>query len=306
MVAEQKRVILLTGASAGIGASVARELARRGYNLVLTARREDRLRQLADELVGLSEPLAKNQAARSPIEVLIVPCALEDPATPEHLISETIKRFGRLDGLINNAGFGLPTLFADADPTDVRRQLEVNFVAPLMLSRHALPHLLETRGTIINIGSAISCLANSALGAYGATKAGLAYWNDALRRELNHKGVRVCLVEPGPVKTEFFSALEKLAPAGGEYNPLLDAPAPWMSAQVDEVARRIVRLLEHPRRRLSVPRRFVWPWRVLGALFRAWPWLGDLGLSTMTKHFDKKGDLNRSPARSLGNARPSE
>jgi short-subunit dehydrogenase len=298
MVAEQKRVVLLTGASAGIGASVARELARQGFNLVLTARREDRLRQLADELVDSAE--------KTSIDVLIVPAALEDPSAPERLISETITRFGRLDVLINNAGFGLPTLFADADPTDVRRQLEVNFVAPLMLSRHAIPHLLERRGTIINVGSAISCLANSALGAYGATKAGLAYWNDALRRELHHKGVTVCLVEPGPVKTEFFSALEKLAPENGEYNPLLDAPAPWMSAQVDEVARRIVRLIEHPRRRLSVPRRFVWPWRVLGGLFQVWPWLGDLGLSTMTKHFDKKGDLNRSPSRSLGNARPPE
>lgn len=299
MAAEQKRVALLTGASAGIGASIARELARQGFDLVLTARREDRLRQLAEELRKPSEKNPESEPGRDPIEVLIVPSTLEDPTTPERLVAETVARFGRLDVLINNAGFGLPTLFADADPTDVRRQLEVNFVAPLMLSRHALPHLLERRGMIINVGSAISCVANSALGAYGATKAGLAYWNDALRRELHHKGVRVCLVEPGPVKTEFFSALEKLAPENGEYNPLLDAPAPWMSARVDDVARRIVRLIEHPQRRLSVPRRFVWPWRMLGGLFRIWPWLGDLGLSTMTKHFDKKGDLNRSPSRSL-------
>lgn len=299
MSVEQNKVVLLTGASAGIGASIARELACQGFDLALTARREDRLRQLAEELQSLSETSAKAVPGRRPSEVIVVPSALEDPTTPERLVAETVARFGRLDVLINNAGFGLPTLFADADPADVRRQLEVNFVAPLMLSRQALPHLLERRGTIINIGSAISCLANSALGAYGATKAGLAYWNDALRRELQHKGVRVCLVEPGPVKTEFFDALEKLAPANGEYNPLLDAPAPWMSAHVDDVARRIVRLIEHPQRRLSVPRRFVWPWRMLGGLFRVWPWLGDLGLSTMTKHFDKKGDLNRSPTRSL-------
>lgn len=299
----KKRVVLVTGASAGIGASIARELARQGFNLVLTARREDRLRQLADELGSLTD----RSAGQAPSEVLILAAALEDPATPERLIRETATRFGRLDVLINNAGFGLPTLFADGDRDDIRRQLEVNFVAPLMLTRQALPLLMENRGTIINVGSAISCLANSALGAYGATKAGLAYWNDALRRELSHKGVKVCLVEPGPVKTEFFSALEKLAPENGEYNPLLDAPAPWMSAKVETVAQRIVRLIDHPKRRLSVPRRFVWPWRMLGGLFRAWPWLGDLGLTTMTKHFDKKGDLNRSPARSLGNhVRPTE
>lgn len=298
MSAAKKRVVLLTGASAGIGASLARELARQGFDLVLTARREDRLKQLAEELRGAAGTSRKEKAGQEPIDVHVVALALDDVATPERLVAETIAKFGRLDVLINNAGFGLPTLFADSDLTEVRRQLEVNFVAPLMLTRHALPHLLASRGTIINVGSAISCLANSALGAYGATKAGLAYWNDALRRELQHKGVRVCLVEPGPVKTEFFSALEKLAPENGAYNPLLDAPAPWMSAPVDVVARRIVRLIDHPQRCLSVPRRFVWPWRMLGGLFHLWPWLGDLGLSSMTKHFDKKGDLNRSPSRS--------
>lgn len=303
MAAVKKRVVLVTGASAGLGASMARELARRGFDLVLTARREDRLRRLADESVSLS---TQSGPGRAPIDVLIIPASLDDPTAPERIVAETIARFGRLDVLINNAGFGLPTLFADGDVNDVRRQLEVNFVAPLMLTRQALPHLLESQGMIINVGSAISCLANSALGAYGATKAGLAYWNDALRRELSHKGVKVCLVEPGPVKTEFFSALEKLAPENGAYNPLLDAPMPWMSAGVEKVAARIVGLIDRPRRRLSVPRRFVWPWRLLGGLFRLWPWLGDLGLTTMTKHFDKKGDLNRSPSRRADDARPAQ
>src|SRR5207248_4909192 len=125
-----------------------------------------------------------------------------------------------------NAGFGLPTLFADGDPAGLRRQLEVNFVAPLMLARAALPRLLERRGTIINVGSAITSVANSALGAYGATKAGLAYWNDALRRELRSTGVRVCLVEPGPIKTEFMDSLGSLVPPGGRPDPILGNAAP--------------------------------------------------------------------------------
>jgi hypothetical protein len=86
-----------------------------------------------------------------------------------------------------------------------------------------------------------------------------------------------------------------LAPPGGEYNPLLDAPAPWMSARVEDVARRIVRLIDHPRRRLSVPRRVVWPFRLLGGLFQVWPALGDLALSVLTKHFERRGDLCRTP-----------
>ena len=142
-------------------------------------------------------------------------------------MSEAVARFGGLDVLVNNAGIGLPTLFADADPGRPRAASSRSISSPpLMLARQALPYLIARRGTIINIGSAITCVPNSALGAYGATKAGLAYWNDALRRELAHKGVKVCLVEPGPIKTEFFDALETLAPPGGEYNPAARRPRP--------------------------------------------------------------------------------
>jgi uncharacterized protein len=284
------KVVLVTGASAGIGAAIARELPRQGYSrLALTARRGDRLDRLADEL----RPHG--------VDVLTIAADLEDPAAPERIIAATLGHFGGLDVLINNAGFGLPTVFAEASPGDLRRQLEVNLVAPLLLARRALPCLIERQGTIINIGSAITSVANSALGAYGATKAGLAYWNNALRREVRHKGVKVCLVEPGPVKTEFFDALMTLAPPGGLYNPLLDAPLPWMSAPVDEVARRIVRLVDRPKRRLSVLRRVVWPFRLLGAVFQVCPPLGDFAISVMTQHFDRAGDLSRSP-RTLGDA----
>jgi short-subunit dehydrogenase len=207
--------------------------------------------------------------------VLTIAADLADPSTPRRLVAETIARFGGFDVLINNAGLGLPTQFADADPEHLARQLALNFNAPLMLGRLGLPCLIERGGTIINIGSAIACVANSALGAYGATKAGLAYWNDALRRELRSTGVRVCLVEPGPIQTEFMSALAALVPPGGRPDPILDNAAPWMSVDVNEVARRVAGLLDRPCRRLSIPRRFVWPFRVLGAAARLCPPLGD-------------------------------
>jgi len=261
------RVVVLTGASAGIGSALARELVRRKktQSLVLTARRGDRLYQLASELQGLDKNL----------EVLTIAADLAQPKTPERLVAETIARFGGIDVLINNAGLGLPTLFAGAEPEHLALQLAVNFTAPLMLTRMCLPSLIQRQGMIINIGSAITCVANSALGAYGATKAGLAYWNDALRRELHSKGVTVCLVEPGPIKTEFMDALSSLVPAGKETHPILDIAAPWMTADVDLVARRVVGLLDHPRRRLSVLRRLVWPFRILGAIARICPPLGD-------------------------------
>lgn len=273
-VREPNKVVLITGASAGIGQAVARHAARRGYSLALTARRADRLARLAAELETHG------------IEVFVVPSALDDPEAPERLVAEVLARFGRLDVLVNNAGFGLPTLFATSQPDEIRRQVEVNFTAPLLLARHALAALIESRGVIINIGSAITSIPNSGLGAYGATKAGLAYWSYALRREVLHQGVHVCLVEPGPVKTEFFNAFTKLGPEPGTYHPMLDAPASWMSAPVDDVAVRIVRLIERPRRRLSVRRRFVWPWRIVGGLFQIWPWLGDLAISTMVRFYE--------------------
>ena len=166
--------------------------------------------------------------------------------------------------LINNAGLGLPTLFADAEPDQLARQLAVNLTAPLLLTRLCLPSLIERKGMIINIGSAITCVANSALGAYGATKAGLAYWNDALRRELATTGSRSAWSSLARSRPSSWTPSSSLVPAGGRAHPILDNAAPWMSADVEEVARRVARLLDHPRRRLSVPKRFVWPFRILG------------------------------------------
>jgi short-subunit dehydrogenase len=273
---------MITGASAGLGKELASELARQKLAgaLVLTARRLDRLEELAREL--------KERQPELPI--LTLAADLADPSAPARLVEEMIRHFGGLDILVNNAGLGLPTLFENAEPEQLIRQLSVNLTAPLLLTRLCLPSLVERKGMIINIGSAITCVANSALGAYGATKAGLAYWNDALRRELAKKGVRVCLVEPGPVKTEFMDALTSLVPAGGQTHPILDNAAPWMSASAPEVARRIARLIKHPRRRLSVPKRFVWPFRTLGFLVRLCPPLGDRLVIAMQRQDQERHD----------------
>jgi short-subunit dehydrogenase len=290
-----KKVVLVTGASAGIGAAVAREAARRGYRLALTARRGDRLERLAEQLMS-----ADNGG-----EVLVLPAALDDPDSLERLVADTLARFGRLDVVVNNAGFGLPTLFADADPDEIRRQLEVNLVAPLVLTRYALPALIESRGVIVNVGSAITCVPNPALGAYGTTKAGLGYWSYALRRELKSKGVRVCLVEPGPVKTEFFDAIMGRVDRPDGYHPMLDAPSPWMSARVEDVACRIVNLFERPKRRLSVLKRVVWPFRLIGGLFQVWPALGDAAVTSILGHYEHR-QTRRNRSGSLSNAAPGE
>jgi short-subunit dehydrogenase len=229
----------------------------------------------------------------SRLQVRTIEADLADPESPARIVAQALEHFAELDVLINNAGLGLPTLFADANPDHLHAQLAVNFSAPLMLTRAALPSLIARNGMIINIGSAITCVPNSALGAYGATKAGLAYWNDSLRRELASLGVRVCLVEPGPIRTEFSEAFARLAGTGARAHPVVETPAAWMTADVEDVARRIVGLIERPRRRLSVRRRMVWPFRALGAIFRLCPALGDLVVTRLFRvdHSENAGNL---------------
>lgn len=268
-------VILITGASSGIGEALAAELARRRptARLVLTARRLDRLDRLADEL----------RRTFPGVETQAIPADLSEPEGPARLASAVLERASGVDILVNNAGLGLPTQFVDAEPDQVARQLAVNLTAPLMLTRYLVPSLIDRKGTIINIGSAITCVATSALGAYGATKAGLAYWNDALRRELIPMGVRVCLVEPGPIKTGFMEAVESRLPPGESYDRVIDNVMPWMTADVRDIARKVAGLVDRPRRRLSMLKRVVWPFRVLGTLATLCPPLGDLVVVRLTR-----------------------
>ncbi len=271
----REKAVLITGASSGIGAALARELARRGYRLALTARRADRLEALAEE------------CRRSGANVIVLPADLGDTEVAAKLISDTVAAFGRLDVLVNNAGYGLPSPFADAEPADIVRQLDVNLVTPILLAKYALPHLVASRGTVINVGSSLTAIAVPTYGVYGTTKMGMAYWNDALRRELRPRGVHVCLVEPGPVATDFFDAAAGAGDA--EPSPWQVVPPPFATANPDDVARRIARLIDRPRRRLSVLRRVVWPMRLMGALFRVVPALGDGAIGGLMRLRGRKG-----------------
>lgn len=287
--------ILLTGASAGIGRSLARELARQGHRLAITARRADRLESLAGELRG--------QGA----EVALFPADLADPAVPKKLVDDVVEHFGGLDVLINNAGYGLSRFFGEEPADALRHQIEVNLTSPIVLTREALAHIVAARGTIINVGSSITCVPVGIFGVYGATKAGLAYWNDALRREVGHRGVRVCLVEPGPVATEFLDVIKAhdrlRIDQDGSRSPSATAdaltrrPPAFLVATADDAAKRIARLLVHPRRRLSVLKRAVWPYRILGGLFQIVPGAADLILGRVMKRVDreaKEGAENRA------------
>jgi short-subunit dehydrogenase len=311
------RVVLITGASSGIGAAVARELAGPRFRMALVARRAERLAALVEQVRGGGG------------EALAIAADLIDPDAPRRILDATIRRFGRLDVLINNAGMGLPQPFERTDPVELGHQIRINLEAPIILTRRALPFLIERRGSIINVGSSITSAAVPIFGVYGATKAGLAYWNDALRRELRQHGVSVSLVEPGPVATEFFQAVAALGesrprPAvcvaavddearesvrGGPVRAQAErfdsyapngAPPAFLTASVGRVARRIVHLIDHPRRRVAILRRTVWPFRVFGGIVQVVPALGDALIAAWLR----RAEMARAPEENAADARP--
>ncbi|AMV38755.1 SDR family NAD(P)-dependent oxidoreductase [Planctomyces sp. SH-PL62] len=286
---EGRKTILITGASSGLGAAIARTAAPRGHRIALVARREGLLGDVAEDVRALGG------------EPLVLAEDLAAPDAPEKVVAAVVDRFGGLDVLVNNAGIGLPRYYSECDPEDLREQAAVNFVAPIVLTRHALPFLIASRGSVINIGSAIAAVANPILGVYGATKAGLAYWNDALRRELRDQGVSVSLVDLGPVSTEFFDAVRRrtgprgtarplgVAPAPDAlYNAMRDRPPAFMTTDVDAAAHQIVGLLDRPRSRLRTPRRIVWPFRALGAMLQFAPALADMGVAAMIRRVHRE------------------
>jgi uncharacterized protein len=197
------RWALVTGASAGIGVAFARQLARRGMNLVLAARREDRLRTLAAEV-----------EAEHGVRTHVIPADLGRDGAAHALWAGTTD--GRdIHLLVNNAGFGLKGAF---DELDLERQAEmvrVNCIAPLELSHLALGHMRGRGGGIVNVASVAGFQPVPLMATYAATKAFLLAFSEALTEEARERDVRVVVVNPGPVMTEFQSVAGTAVRDGG-------------------------------------------------------------------------------------------
>lgn len=186
-------VAVVTGASSGIGEEFARQLAARGYDLVLVARRVDRLTDLAERI-------------RKTHEVECVPFGsdLANPEARDHLCQALAPEKDRLEVLVNNAGFGTHGFFRE---TDLERELEmidVNCAAPIHLTKRILPWMLtRKRGYIVNVASLSSFAPGPVMAMYFATKAFMLSFSEALWEECRDTGVFVSALCPGPVKTEF-------------------------------------------------------------------------------------------------------
>ncbi|MDX6720266.1 MAG: uncharacterized protein QOJ63_2520 [Solirubrobacteraceae bacterium] len=250
-------IALVTGASSGIGEATARRLAREpGARLILVARREERLRALADELGGAT----------------VIAADLTQAGAPQRIAAIVEREHGRLDLLVNNAGAAWRATFEAGGAENVRRHMELNFDAPVRLTEALLPLLRRSApSAIVNVASTAGRVARVGSGAYSAAKFALVGWTDALQLEEAAHGVHVGMVLPGFVVTEGFpqrelvdSALtrwivstpelvaEAIVDAGPGGRAERYVPRPYRIAAVARVvAPRLVRRARWPRRRTA-------------------------------------------------------
>lgn len=195
-------VALITGASAGIGRAFAESLAGRGYDLIVTARRHARLEELASRL----------RAEYGGIRVEIVVADLADAAAPETIALEAERLGMNVDLLVNNAGFGTHGRFETLPPDRERGEIAVNVAALVALTHAFVPGMLERgHGGVINVASTAAFAPVPYMAVYGATKAFVRSFSEALHEEVHARGVRVMALCPGATATEFFD----VSTAGG-------------------------------------------------------------------------------------------
>jgi short-subunit dehydrogenase len=188
------KTALVTGASAGIGTELARELAGRVKTLILVARRKERLEELAAELRGKWPGLG----------VEVEQADLADEADVDALADRVLGRHGAIDVLVNNAGAGVHGWFHEVEYAALRRMIDLNVVGVVHLTRRLAPKMVERgAGAILNVSSGAGYFPSPQLGVYGATKFFVNGFTETIRAELRPHGIVVCLGCPGPVDSEF-------------------------------------------------------------------------------------------------------
>jgi short-subunit dehydrogenase len=215
-----RRLALVTGASAGIGAAFARILASHGYDVALTARRADRLEKLAEDI-----------RLRSGVETLVVAADLAEPEGPGQVLDHLTAHGRTVDVLINNAGYGLPGAYVETSWSDQQAFIQVMLTAPCELVHRVLPGMVARRfGRIVNVAS-LAGLVPGAAGhtLYAATKSFLVKFSQSLHLETEGQGVHVTALCPGFTYSEFHDV-------NGTRAQISASTPPWLWLGADEVA----------------------------------------------------------------------
>ncbi len=210
----EQRVLLITGASSGIGAATAEHAARAGWRLVLAARSRDKLEQLVEKLGGSERSVA-------------VKCDVKEWEDQERAVAAAHESFGRLDAAFANAGFGAKRGFLEETPEQWRDMVLTNVYGAALTVRASIPSLRESRGHLLLTGSVAGRVALPG-SLYSCTKWAVTAMAEAARQELGGSGVRVTLVEPGMVDTPFFDN------------------SPQGALQADDIARWVLYALSEP------------------------------------------------------------
>ncbi len=211
MVDLSNKSVLVTGAGSGIGRAAAVALARKGARLTLTGRREEPLEEtarLVEEAGG---------------EAQAVPGDVTDLGAREQVVQAAVERFGGLDVLVNNAGSVRAGRLENIDAEEIQSQIEVNLTAPILLTRTALSTLRESGdAAIVNVSSGFGLVGMPFYSPYAATKAGIAHFGEALRRELFGEGVHVMTIYPGATETPMMETNEAGPELGFAYESAED------------------------------------------------------------------------------------
>ncbi len=243
------KTVIVTGGSEGVGAAAARLFAEAGANLMLVARNRKNLEAIAAEL-------------RDKARVAIFPMDVSDTDSCVDLIKKTLFEYGRIDVLVNNAGFHARGNVESVPAEDLARTIDVNLRAPIVLMRLALPHIREAGGgAIINVASLAGRTPVPGSAAYSASKFGLRAFTFALAEEIRDSGIKLAVVSPGPITTQFILA---------DIDKTSDLTFSQPLSTADEVAQAILDLCGNNQREQAMPAIS----GVLTTLSYLLPWLG--------------------------------
>ncbi len=230
----RRRSVLVTGASSGIGRAAALAFGTLGDSVTLVARREHRLQEVAEQI------------ERAGGHALVFSADLAARNSAEDAVDAAVKEWGRLDVIVNNAGYGVYGSIEECFPEDFERQMRVNYLAVVYGTKRALPHMrAQGSGSIINVCSISGMLASPLDATYCASKFAVTAFTDVLRMELAHSNIHVSMISPGYTKTEWAEAVVQRRPFSWRTR-MRPLPA-------ERVAQLIVSCADRPQRNIIVP-----------------------------------------------------